>query len=126
MPGTAAPSRRAISSVCASAIVLLRVPIRNRVVTGRAPLSPCILQDPDAVDEGGAVGLGRQIIDADFRRKAWIGASDLQRAAALGPQLADGCGETGKRMQLLTHLVGRERDEVDLDIRRRQTRTGLE
>ncbi len=29
-------------------------------------------------------------------------------------------------MQLLTHLVGRERDEVDLDIRRRQTRIGLE
>ena len=29
-------------------------------------------------------------------------------------------------MQLLTHLVGRERQEVNLDIRGRQSRTGLE
>ncbi len=32
----------------------------------------------------------------------------------------------GKRMQLLAHLVGRERQEVNLDIRCRQTRIGLE
>src|SRR6516162_417155 len=45
IPETAAASRRAISSVCASAIVLLRVPIRNRFATRRAPVSPRILQD---------------------------------------------------------------------------------
>ena len=32
----------------------------------------------------------------------------------------------GKRMQLLAHLVGRERQEVNLDIGRRQPRIGLE
>ena len=34
--------------------------------------------------------------------------------------------ESGLRMQLLAHLVGRERQEVNLDIGRRQPRTGLE
>ena len=34
--------------------------------------------------------------------------------------------EAGKRVQLLAHLVGRERQEVNLDIGRGQPRTGLE
>ncbi len=49
-----------------------------------------------------------------------------KRAAAFGAQLADRRREAGERMQLLAHLVGRERDEVDLDIGRCQARTGLE
>ncbi len=85
-----------------------------------------LAQDLEALDEGGAVGFGREIVDADLRRHRRIGAPDAQRAAALGPQLADRRAEAGKRMQLLAHLVGRERQEVNLDIRRRQPRIGLE
>ena len=67
-----------------------------------------------------------EIIDADFRRHARVRALDAQRAAALGTQLADRRGKARLRMQLLAHLVGRERQEVDLDIGRGQPRTGLE
>src|SRR6201995_5124606 len=38
-------SRRAISSVCASAMALLRVPMRKRSVTTRAPFSSRVFQD---------------------------------------------------------------------------------
>jgi hypothetical protein len=85
-----------------------------------------LAQDADDVDEGAAVGLGRKIIDADFRRHRRVRASDAERAAAFGTKLADEGSEARERVQVLAHLVGRERDEVDLDVRRRQSRIGLE
>ena len=60
------------------------------------------------------------------RRHARVGAPDSQRATAFRPQLTDRCGKSGKRMQLLSHLVGAERQKMYLDVRRRQPRIGLE
>ena len=85
-----------------------------------------LAQDLQAFDIGGAIGLGREIVDPYFRRRRGVGAPDAKRAAALGAQLTDRRRESGKRMQLFAHLVGRERQKVDLDIRRRQPRIGLE
>jgi len=85
-----------------------------------------LAQNLEAVDERAAIGFSREIVDANFRRHGWVGALDARRAAALGAQLADRGGEAGERMQLLAYLVSRERNEVDLDVRRRQARTGLE
>ena len=47
-------------------------------------------------------------------------------ATAFGAKLAHRGREAGERVQFLAHLVGRERDEVDLDVRRGQARIGLE
>src|SRR6516162_9440498 len=85
-----------------------------------------LAQDSDAVDDSRAVGLGCQIVDADLRRRARVSAPDCQRAAALRTELADRGGEAREGMQLLAHLVGRERDEVDLDVWCRKAWIGLE
>ena len=85
-----------------------------------------LAQDLQALDIDGAIGFGREVIDADFRRRHRVGALDAKRAAALRPHLAHRRAESGIGMQLLAHLVGRERQEVNLDVGRRQPRIGLE
>src|SRR3954465_7762416 len=84
-----------------------------------------LAQDLQAFHVGGAVGLGRHVVDADLRRHCRVSALDAQGPAAFGTELAHRRREAGETMKLLAHLVGRERQEMDLDVRRGQPRTGL-
>src|SRR5439155_19809265 len=85
-----------------------------------------LAQNLDDLDECCAIGLRCEIVDADLRWNRWIGAFDAKRTPALRAQLTDRGAEPRKQMQLLAHLVGREWQEVNLDIRRREARVGLE
>src|SRR5579872_1336247 len=85
-----------------------------------------LAQDLQALDKGGAVALACQIVDPNFRRLARVCASDPKRTTALGAKLAHRGGEAGERMELFAHLVSRKRKEMNLNVRCRKARIGLE
>src|ERR1700737_5498033 len=83
-------------------------------------------QDLQAFDVGGAIDFAGEIVDAYFRRLCRVGTPDAKRTAALGAKLADRSREAGKRMQLFSHLVGREWREGGLGIRGGEGGVGFE
>src|SRR5439155_4731049 len=85
-----------------------------------------LAQDLQAFDIGRAIDFGCEIVDPYFWGYRRIGAPDAQRTAAFRPQLAYRGRKCRVRMQLFSHPVGAERQEVDLYVRRRKTRIGLE
>jgi hypothetical protein len=89
---------------------LFRDLARQRLVPGNAA------RDPDALDEGAAIGIGGQIVRVDARMHADIGRRKPDLAAAFGAQLADRHGEGGKRMHALAGAVGRPWLHVELDV----------
>src|SRR5690348_11197072 len=77
-------------------------------------------------DIGGAIGLGRKIVDPDFRGCRGVGAADAKRATAFGAQLANRRCKAGKRMQPFSHFVCREWKKMNLNVGCRKSRVGLE
>ena len=80
---------------------------------------------PEALDDRAPVEFRRQVIGLDRRIGGRVRRADRNAPAAFGAQLANRHGDPGERVHFQARLVGAERLEMELDIRRRQLRPRL-